>query len=723
VKGKWYAWQVLGVCGFIALWRIFAPMAGETLTVSTTSEAVNGDISSPAALIKNPGPDGISLVEAMAAAEATTGYDTIQFDPSLSGAVITITGGLPPIFQGNLTIDGDIDDVRHPDITIDGASAASDAGFFLYGASRVVIKGLVVRGFRQHGISVSTDTGSGAATVEDLVFYRNTISSAWNAVQLIIWNQDHAAIRNVEIVANNLQNSGGGVGIHAGMGDSAMDNEISGVSIISNTIVNPGNHIGISISPAASSGLSRNTLRDIEIRSNRISGHTNSSILIDVANQSGCDDNTVDGVVIADNRIDGTPVTIELVSVGQSGADATGNLLSDVSITGNVLSGGGIQIGGATGAGASNNIISGVLIDRNHITSCVANGVFLIAGSGGAHDNLLEDVILRNTFVGDCTDAGVLLHGETSASPNNTLNGVTVANLTLVDNGVGSAWAGGLNINTKDASNIISGVTVSNTIMWGNGGGDAIRGSLAPDSVAYSLLGDGRFVGSDGNIYESPGFADPGTRDYGLQSDSPCVDTGDPSAADVGPKDLDNGVRVWDGDDDSVAVVDRGAWECDSIAAHEMDVRGDSISIVDGDLVPATWDGTDFGTVAVAGGTVEQTYTIQNTGAVSLTLTGLPRVEITGTHGVDFSVVAQPDSPVTGGGSVTFTIAFNPSAPRLRGARLSISNDDSDENPYEFAIQGTGAAFKVYVPLALRQFPVDSLTLVVPPIDFHAELW
>jgi hypothetical protein len=232
------------VFGFIALWRVFAPAAGETLTVSTTSEAINGDTSSPAALVKNPGPDGISLVEAMVAAEATTGYDTIRFDPSLSGSVITITNGLPQIFQGNLTIDGDIDDDTHPDITIDGASAVSDDGFFLYGASRVVIKGLFVRGFRQHGISVSPNTGSGAATVRDLVFYRNTISSAWNAVELIIWNQDHAAIRNVEIVANNLQNSGGGVGIHAGMGDSAMDNEISGVSIISNTIVNPGNHIG-----------------------------------------------------------------------------------------------------------------------------------------------------------------------------------------------------------------------------------------------------------------------------------------------------------------------------------------------------------------------------------------------------------------------------------------------------------------------------------------------
>jgi len=669
-----------------------AAVVGETLIVSTTSEEVNGDTSNPAALIADPGPDGISLIEAMAAAEATTEYDTIEFDPSLSGSIIALTGGLPVISQGNLIIDGDIDDDTNPDITIDGASAASDDGLFFYGASHVIIKGLIVRNFRKHGISISPDTASGAATVEDLVFYHNTISSSWNAIQLIIWSQDHGAIRNVEIVSNILQNSGGGVGVAAGMGDSAMDNEISGVSIISNTIVNPGYNIAVSISPSASSGLSRNTITDIEIRGNQISGHTNSSILIDAANQSGCNDNTVDGVVIADNEIDGTPVTIELVSVGESGANATGNVLSDVTIRDNLLTGGGIQFGGATGHNANGNTISGVMIDRNHISSCAANGVYLIAGSGGAHDNLFENIVLRNIFVGDCTNAGVLLHGETSASPNNTLNGVTIANLTLVDNGIGSSWAGGLNINSNHASNIISGVTVSNTILWGNGGGDAIRGSLVPDSVAYSLLGDGRFVGSNGNIYQSPEFADPGSGDYRLQSDSPCVDTGDPSAANVGPEDLDNGLRMWDGDDDSVAVVDRGAWEYNSIAAQEMDVQGNGISIVDGDVVPATWDATDFGTTAVSGGTMEQTYTIENTGDVLLTLTGVPKVEITGTHAADFSVTAQPDSPITGGGSVTFTIEFDPSATGLREATLSIANDDSDENPYTFAIQGTGTA-------------------------------
>jgi hypothetical protein len=185
------------------------------------------------------------------------------------------------------------------------------------------------------------------------------------------------------------------------------------------------------------------------------------------------------------------------------------------------------------------------------------------------------------------------------------------------------------------------------------------------------------------------------------------VDTGDPSASHIGPQDLDNNVRLWDGDNDTVAVVDRGAWEYNSIAAQEINVRGNGISIIDGDVVPATWDATDFGAAEVSGGTVEQTYLIENTGAISLTLTGVPKVEIIGTHAADFSITSQPDSPVTGGQSVTFTVAFDPSATALREATLSIANNDNDENPYTFAVQGTGTAplTKVYLPLVLRESP------------------
>jgi len=124
----------------------------------------------------------------------------------------------------------------------------------------------------------------------------------------------------------------------------------------------------------------------------------------------------------------------------------------------------------------------------------------------------------------------------------------------------------------------------------------------------------------------------------------------------------------------------------------EMDVSGLGISIVDGDVTPSTTDDTDFGNVLMAGGTNPNTFTITNTGTASLNLTGgPPRVTIGGTHAADFTLTTDAGDDVpSGGGTTTFTITFDPSATGLRTATVSIANDDSDEDPYNFAIQGTG---------------------------------
>ncbi len=127
--------------------------------------------------------------------------------------------------------------------------------------------------------------------------------------------------------------------------------------------------------------------------------------------------------------------------------------------------------------------------------------------------------------------------------------------------------------------------------------------------------------------------------------------------------------------------------------APEMNVLGNSISITDGDTTPDTADDTDFGIVDVAAGTNANTFTIQNiaTATAVLNLTGAsPYVTISGTHAADFTITANPTTPISISGDTTFTITFNPSALGLRTATVSIANDDSDENPYNFDIQGTG---------------------------------
>jgi len=124
--------------------------------------------------------------------------------------------------------------------------------------------------------------------------------------------------------------------------------------------------------------------------------------------------------------------------------------------------------------------------------------------------------------------------------------------------------------------------------------------------------------------------------------------------------------------------------------APEMDLLGNSVSIADGDATPSTSDHTDFGSADISSGSVDRVFTIANLGNVNLNLTGSPRVQISGANAADFSVTVQPSSPVAASGNTTFTVHFNPSAVGLRSATISIANDDANENPYDFAIQGTG---------------------------------
>lgn len=121
--------------------------------------------------------------------------------------------------------------------------------------------------------------------------------------------------------------------------------------------------------------------------------------------------------------------------------------------------------------------------------------------------------------------------------------------------------------------------------------------------------------------------------------------------------------------------------------APEIDLLGNGQSIPNNDTTPSAADHTDFGYVDVASGMLTRTFTIQNTGTGSLSLTGVPKVEIIGS--ADFIVSQQPSSPVVAnGGAVTFQVTFDPSALGAKTATVWIVNNDGNEAPYQFAIGG-----------------------------------
>ncbi len=99
----------------------------------------------------------------------------------------------------------------------------------------------------------------------------------------------------------------------------------------------------------------------------------------------------------------------------------------------------------------------------------------------------------------------------------------------------------------------------------------------------------------------------------------------------------------------------------------------------------------DFGSVAVGSNSGAYGFTIQNTGSANLTLSGTPKIAISGTDAADFTVnETSTTTPVAGSGSTNFTVTFTPSSAAAKTAQISIANNDSDENPYTVTLNGTG---------------------------------
>lgn len=116
----------------------------------------------------------------------------------------------------------------------------------------------------------------------------------------------------------------------------------------------------------------------------------------------------------------------------------------------------------------------------------------------------------------------------------------------------------------------------------------------------------------------------------------------------------------------------------------------DGTLILNGDDSPSTDESTDFGVVDIDGGTESQTFTIINNGGSTLTLTGTPNIQISGSSA--FSVTEQPGSNIISesGGTDHFTITFNPdnNVCGPQNAVVSIANNDTDQDPFTFHISG-----------------------------------
>ena len=129
---------------------------------------------------------------------------------------------------------------------------------------------------------------------------------------------------------------------------------------------------------------------------------------------------------------------------------------------------------------------------------------------------------------------------------------------------------------------------------------------------------------------------------------------------------------------------------------QNINVQGNSVTIVDGDTTPSLTDDTNFSSVAL-GSSIVKTFTIQNTGGTNLVL-GSP-VSLSEIDG--FSISAQPTSPVLpNGGSTTFQITFTPTIGGADSNTISIANNDPDVSASVYTFDVTANA-TINTPVAV----------------------
>jgi hypothetical protein len=252
-------------------------------------------------------------------------------------------------------------------------------------------------------------------------------------------------------------------------------------------------------------------------------------------------------------------------------------------------------------------------------------------------------------------------------------NGGNVNDATTPLNGLGATFATGMTYN-GGAGGLGNATSETSGTSGGGGGGAGSTGSgAAPTTGINAGIGG---TGGGGNGAAGNGGLGNGAAATSLSG-----------GGSGGCNDTTGLVRIGGNGFRGQVII---TW----IPPREINIQGKATTIVDGDSTPSITDNTDFGSVDASSGTITKTFTIQNTGGTTLTIGA---ISFSGTNPSDFSVTTNPSATVSAGSSTTFVATFNPGAAGTRRATISIINDDSNENPYDFSIQGTGTEQEINI--------------------------
>jgi hypothetical protein len=328
-----------------------------------------------------------------------------------------------------------------------------------------------------------------------------------------------------------------------------------------------------------------------------ISGETNSSVI------SGF---TIQNAYRLFGRLEGG------IYIENSSPTIIGNIIkNNIAIHG----GGAITIAGNAFPG-SFTIIEGNLITNNRSDSSqVGRGAGGISVTFGASAKIIDNVITDNIceFVGgglSLYQAGnvVILNNKilrnsgysgAGININNCTSALVVQNL-IADNRSDSYFAAGIYVSNQhpDTQVTILNNTIANNFSFYSGiltlnlgqhytitnnivvatnpyqrgihiarvspmaMPDAIRANnvFSPQGSAYGGAYPDQ-TGRFGNLSVDPQFVNAANGDYHLQQGSPSIDAGYNLAANLPITDLDGNIRIFDGDNNGLAIVDMGAFE------------------------------------------------------------------------------------------------------------------------------------------------------------------
>jgi hypothetical protein len=271
-------------------------------------------------------------------------------------------------------------------------------------------------------------------------------------------------------------------------------------------------------------------------------------------------------------------------NVSQCGGGGAVEVNSDygparLTLEGTTLSGN----GGADNGGALHAWDASVLLRNSTVMSNTAGfGGGISFNGAGTHSNSLvieESIIAHNQA--SAHGGGLDVYGARLVMTNTLLTGnaaeaidvlslnssdASIVNSTVADNNPSAGQA----ILAHDPE--VSRLTLLNAIMWNNALDIQWDGPTDNVSIEHSNIASG--WPGEGNISEDPQFVDPGGGDYHLGPGSPCIDSGtDAGAPD---HDLDGTPRPIDGDGDSTATTDMGAYEAPEAAGGTRYIDGET---------------------------------------------------------------------------------------------------------------------------------------------------